>query len=291
MRPRTFFYALLSTFTSARYYLDVLRAPWWFSFRFFLMAMICLGLTRAAFVNIKLVPTWKTQLSNIINQVERDFPPNLVISWDGRSLHTSDNQTVAIPYPTELQPQAELWPPILGFIVPQTLTADQFSTTLPHRSLMVATTDRFFVSDSQGEWSDVPLNTVPGFDRSFSISRETLPQQLTEVRAWTDSFWAWATGALVVFSATYVVVAGLWMSVLEGLFAFLVLRFSGFQLPYRKAVQLSLHLIVVAETLSQLSLWLYGPSELPLFSISFWCLFAYVVWTLRTRLLSPPTGQ
>lgn len=251
--------------------------------------MVGLGLTRAVYVNLKLVPAWKTHFTEVINQVDRDFPPDLEISWDGRSLHTSTAQPVEVPYPSVLQPQTDLWPPVLGYIVPQPLTQEQFSTHLPQRSLVVATADRLFVSDSQGMWSDVPLNTLPGFDRSFTLSRATLPDHLATTQAWAAAFWAWARWAVVIFSAAYVVIAGLWMALLEGLFAFLVLKFSGFQLPYAKALQLSWHLIVVAETLSQLTLWIYGPTEIPIFSITFWSLFAYIAWNLRSRLAPPPT--
>lgn len=291
MRPRTFWHTLIGTFTSAQYYRDILQAPVGFTVRFFIIAMILLGLTRAVYVHVKLVPNWKLQLTSVINQLERDFPNELVITWNGQSLQTSNQQIVEVPYPTSMKPETDFWPPVFGYIVPESISPPDFSNKVPSRSLFVASANQLFVSDSEGYWSDVPLHTVPGFDQEFTLSRATLPTFITSARNWTAEFWNWASSAVVFFSAAYVLLAGLWMSLLEGLFAYLVLRFSGLQLPYRKAVQVSFHLVIVAEVISQITLWLYGPTDIPLFSITFWSLFAYVIFTIRNSLTPTPTRQ
>jgi hypothetical protein len=290
MRPRTFIQALLKTFTDVRYYRDVLQAPFSFSLRFFILATISLGLTRAVYVNYRLVPTWRSYTTAIVNELERDFPSDLEITWNGRTLSTNQDPT-EVPYPQVVQPQPDSLPPVLGYLTSSPVAPDSFSTHFPQRSLLVATQDTLYVSDSQGAWSDVPLSTVPGFDRSFTLSRQTLPTFIETARQEITQFWSWAQGMLVILSAGYVLLSGLWVAALEGLFAYFILRFSGLKITYGKAVQLAFHLVIVAEALSQVVLWVYGPVDIPIFSITFWCLFAYVVLTLRSELLPTPRSQ
>jgi hypothetical protein len=283
MRPRTFAHALLNTFTSVQYYGNVLRAPLWFSVRFFLIALLCLGITRAAHVQTTLVPVWRQQSTAIIEQVEREFPAEVEISWNGRVLQTRDEQTIAVPYPDALQPLPDVWPPVLAYIIPQPLTADEVGATVPQRSFLVVSQDNLYVSDSRGSWSEMPLNALLSFDQPFTLSRETLPEHLETAHQWNETFWQWAQWGLAAFSLFYVVIVGTWLAVIEAVFAYFVLRLAGFGITYLKALQISLHLVVVAETVSQGVIWLYGPSELPIFSLTFWLLFAYIVWNLRSQ--------
>jgi hypothetical protein len=155
MRPKTYWHTISNLFTSPKYYLEILKAPFWFSFRFFVISMFILGLTWAWKINQKIIPAFQQQVNSSLDEIEANYPAELEISWQDHQLESSINEIIEIPYPSsvELNPQ---FPPIFGYFIPEDISSEQFSVKFSQKSLLVVTNNKFFINNLQGTWADFP---------------------------------------------------------------------------------------------------------------------------------------
>jgi hypothetical protein len=82
-----------------------------------------------------------------------------------------------------------------------------------------------------------------------------------------------------------IIIIKLWMSFLEAILVFLFFKLNRITLNFTKTLQLSLHLVVVAEVITQTAGWIYPNIQLPMFTLSFWSIFSYVFWTQKKHFL------
>ena len=71
------------------------------------------------------------------------------------------------------------------------------------------------------------------------------------------------------------------MSFLEAILVFLFFKLNRITLSFRKTLQLSLHLVVVAEVIAQITGWIYPNIQLSMFTLSYWSIFSYIFWTQK----------
>lgn len=288
------FSLLLKTFTDVHFYKTLIHTPLKDSLVFFVLCMIFLGLIRTSIFVTSTLPQEEKNIHQSIDILEREYPENLVIVWDTRKLtfqeRSPGSDTFIIldqylfQYPTVLTENQENiagLPKNFGQYLQNDDLSEVEKTALYQDNFFLLTETDLLLSSSKGEWTAFPLKELPSAENQFQISKSNIPQILNMVKeeiSGTFSFikemsWVVIPVLLLLFRAASLAILSL--------FAYFLARLNTLSLTYKKCYQISLHLGVVAECISIVIQQLYPKQNLNWFSMSFWVLFFYVLFTLR----------
>lgn len=276
MRPSTYFHALVNTFSSAQYYLDILNAKFSFSLRFFLVSYVFLAILAAIFFSVFDAPRYAQQFHNDLSQLENHFPADLNLAWNGQELKTTPAQPITLPYPSFL-PKNDTLPTVFGIIDSSTNSPDETLKKMQTRSFFFVAQKKLFVTAGATSWSDMDLKDLPGFDTSFVIDKQSLPNF---IKTWQTDFEDSLRLLQFVYPIMFFLVflpVRFFQTFLDAILIFYFLRLAGNNFTFKKVYQLSLHLTVVAETIRILTGHLVGQFDIPMFSFAFWGYF-FIVW-------------
>lgn len=276
MRLKTYWHVLTQSLTSTSYYLELIKGRFGFSLRFFVISIIVLGLSTAARINHRQLPMINGQLMKSLKQLETNYPPDLELIWTGHQLEISPPQELAVPYPVATNQLLPELPSNLSYLVPEPKSIDEIS----YSSLLVLTPDQLFVNDLRHNWTQADLKLFLPEER-IVINQATLPQRLAQTETWLDQAFKQLKQANYVVSPLVLLILRSWVGLLHGVLIFLLLRLNQIKLEFRKSIQLSLHIIVMAEVVFQLSAWLYPQLTLPMFSLAFWLILVYILLSQR----------
>ncbi len=281
MRPKTYWHTISNLFTSPKYYLEILKAPFWFSFRFFIISMIILGLAWTLKVNQIIVPAFQQEINNNLDKIEVNYPAELEISWQDNQLESSINEIIEIPYPDSFKQNSQ-FPPIFGYFIPENISSEQFSTKFDQKSLLVLTNSKFFINNLQGDWANIPLSEV--FPKeSIILNKGTASELISKLKDELEKIFYLVKQLNFVVIPLAIIIIKLWMSFLEAILIFLFFKLNRVVLNFKKTLQLSLHLVVVAEVIAQITSWIYPSIQFSMFTLSYWSIFGYIFWTQKKR--------
>ena len=293
MRPKTYWHVISHLFTSPKYYLKIFKAPFWFSFRFFMISMVVLGLTWTWRINQKIVPAFQEQLNNGLDELGRNYPPELEITWGEDRLQSSTAEVVEIPYPSSMEKNSQL-PPLLGNFIAEDISSEQFPTKFKQTSLFVVTSHQFFVNNLQGVWTDTALTDILP-SKTIILNKATSPELILEFKQQLEKIINLAKQLNFFIMPLVLIVIRLWMSFLEAILVFLFFKLNQFTFKFSRVLQLSLHLVVVSEIITQMTSWLYPQMQISMLTLAYWSIFSYIFWTQRKHFSSfktkPPTPQ
>ncbi len=281
MRPKTYWHVISNLFTSPKYYLEILKTPFWFSLRFFVISTIILGLTLAWRINQRTIPAYQQQINNSLNEIETNYPPELKMSWEENQLKSSTNEIIEIPYPNSIEKNPQ-FPPVFGYFIPDDISHDQFSTKFNQESLLVVTSKKLFINNLQGTWTDAPLTELfPTED--IALNKDTSPEIISKIKQELGKIFDLAKQLNFIVVPLITILIKFWMSLIEAILVFLFFKLNRFTINFTKTLQLSLHLVVVAEIIAQATSWIYPNLQIPMFTLSYWSIFSYIFWTQRKQ--------
>lgn len=285
MRPKTYWHILKNSFSSSAYYLKIIKAPFWLSLRFFLLSMILLGISWATRINKRFIPNLQDQVLITLEQLEKNYPENLKITWTGKELEIIPAEILEISYPENFEIDSQ-FPTLLAYISPDKLEINQFKDRFEHESLIVITPKELFINNLQDSWTQAPLSELLPTDTATTpLTKESLPNYLDQTKAFFINLLSLTKQINYLAMPLLILLIMLWMGLIESIFLFLFFKLNQINLNFKKTYQLSLHLTVVAETINQVTAWIYPQIQLPMFTLSFWIILIYVFLTQKKNFL------
>lgn len=273
MKLLTFWRTLVKSITSARYYREVVKAPFWFSFRFFIMSMVLLSPVVSYRLQQRVFPQYKQLAQQGIAEAAQQFPEDLQINWEDEQLTTSPSASTTISWPQGFNYEEQNLPGSVAYVD----TTGETTSTENLNSLFLVTNTRLFMNDLQGNWTDFPLSSMFNTD-SFSFNKDNLPELVEVSNLALDGFYRLAIIATYIIAPFVLIGSRLWIGLLESFLAYLVLKMNRSSMSFPKVYQLGLHIMVVVEIIVQVADWIYPNHQLPLFTIGYWLMFVYILW-------------
>ncbi len=278
----TYFKLLASSFVSSEPYIRLLHSSFWKTLWFFIVSMLLVGLSSAARFNMVTIRQWNTIAGNVIAEATANYPQDLELKWNEDTLAMNISEPLAVPYPTAL-PKPELFPEQFLYVVPQEITPNEFERQLDKFSLFVITPTHLYVNDLQNHWSELVLKDAILAD-SFDITKGSLSEMAPVAQGHIS-------GQLTIVGVLAWILLPIWLVMIQFFTCFmlailltLIFKLYRLSVPFPKSWQLTLHVAIVAETIHQVSLWLYPNTSVPMYSLAFWLIFGYLMLTIRPTL-------
>ena len=222
------------------------------------------------------VPKIQSTLESYVSQQITAFPEYHQLDWDGTALRANFTETYPIPFPA--LPDLKETPPLFLQINPAVNSAAEIAQQLKQRSFFFVGSSQLFIAQPDNQWSAMPLSEVLQSTPAL-VTRQTLDDQKQTYISYLQS----AVRLLpLIFPFFYLVVTfpfRLLTVVIDTVILFLCARLMGYPLPFKKTVQISFHIMTVAELVTVLTA--NFTTELPMFNITFWIYTVIIYWHLR----------
>ncbi len=281
MKPRTFLRSLYFSITSAGYYLDVLKAPFWFSFRFFLIAYFVFGIL-SGLRTYQGIENWLSVHSDQISEsIQMHFPADGSIIWNSSTLSVSPDP-FKVQYPEQIEVD-QRGTDYVAILTSTPVSPSAFLTELNTSAPIVLAGDTAHTFNYLGDWTSAPLSQVFG-DQLIIITPQTLPQQIERVRSMIADALPVLSSIIPLFAIPVLMLSRLWIAVLDAALIYLLFRINAIPISFLKSYQLTLHLLVPLELIHQLATYLYPELTISLFNIGFWALIVFIYLTQRKEL-------
>lgn len=271
MRPTTFVKTFIRSATSIEYYRSVLVAPAWFTVRFFLLSFGIYGVI----VGYTLAQEFKTtlfrELDPTLATIKENFPEDGYIFWGEEGLEVRpDPFIVLLPETLSEAPSKRLAIVLTGEEAQPSskLTADDSEV------LAVVAKKTLYLDNQEGGWEKAELTEALGKEQLL-INETTLPSILDRAKEAVLAFYPVLEKMIWGGSVLFLLVSGIFNGFFNGSILFLLSKLTAHKLSFKKAVQLSLHLLVPLQGVDLLARKLYPEANVPILLIGFWILIAY----------------
>ena len=293
MQPNVYLYTLYNSFSSAKYYIEVLNTKLRFSLRFFLVSYFFLGILTFLLFHFFDVPRYTARIETAFTELQNTYPSDRIFNWDGKVLSSQPNQPVVISYPSSFHTGD----------FPQTLavidTAAQEPTAtlkrLQKNPLVFINDQKIFLSSGQESWSDFPLQdlNLPGFDHSFSLTKQSSSALFSQWKNFVIQILNKGQFAYPLFLLPVLAITRLISLLWESLIIYYFLRLSRFgHFTFLKIYQIGLHVAVVAETAQILIMHILPETLFPTYSIVFWGFLILIFLQLKNvRVVALPKKE
>jgi|SRR5579859_1008454 len=279
MKPKTYWYVLFNSFILPAYYLSILNTKLKFSLRFFLVSYVLLSLLATILFVVVQIPRWEMQLKNSAQEVVASFPSDLQIAWDGKMLHATNSQPLSIGYPKGFS--HENLPNVLAYLDTTTDSLDTVNHKTSSHAFFVVTQSHLYVNGAENNSSNLELNQIYGFEKSFTITKGNITGYARSVKTFIQQ----ALEGSVVFYPfgffMFMVASRLFSLLLDSVLIFYLLRVFRKPFPYWKVYQVGLHICVVAEFVELLTTRFVPNTGLPMFALAFWGYAIFIFSNLR----------
>jgi hypothetical protein len=276
-----YFEETIATFTSSEYYKKLphqstMATSLWFAVSMTILSWLVLGWS--ALVEKPQLFRW---YDFAVEEAGVHFPTNQVISWTGQELKLSQAVPLTIYFPAGVLKRELDLPERLAVVFPEVINESEFATKLPTTALMVATPTTLFIHDSAGGWRKFEWNTLLSQTPSFSISKESVVDQLKSFKPVLERTFYLMMGVgmilLPLLLGGYYALSAL----MDALLAYALFWIAGTTLSFSSLYKISLHLSLVAGVISTLSMWMYGVGSLPLYGLVYWIGLSYLAYLNR----------
>lgn len=276
---RTFARSFALSCIKPSYYAEILKAPFKFSVKFFLMVQLVAALIAALFVAVSVS---QFNLTGFLNETKTLYPADLQLSLENGQLTTNQELPFAISLPESWRKEVgEEFQHIIVFTTDEAIQGAV--DVMNQESLVVITqTSVYAIDDQTGGFEVYP---IPKDGEAFSLSAADLDQFVDQLVS--SAFIARKLYIPLLFAVVFLVMlpililVGVVVALLYGFFVWVITKlfagmlFAGQSLTYLKAVQVSLHSILLVNIL-QMLLDLVGRGYL----LSGWVhLGAFLLWT------------
>ncbi len=247
------------------------------------MAALVLGVASATYFTSVELPQAHRWISQAGAEVQQYFPPDLVLNWTGQELLSNTTQPQTIYYPSFIEAQSYDLPERLAFYSPVVTTPQAVIEQLSLSSLAVITPSTLFLTDFQGGWSDLPLNTLTNIAPT-QIDAQSIPEivvtlqnaarQVLEISQWL------LFGLFPISIATTRLIS----AILDGLLAYILIRLQNYRFTYGQVLKLSLLITMIASSAEFIAQLMYRPLTIPIFSIVYWSYLVVIILAARWRI-------
>lgn len=240
------------------------------------MSYILFTLLATALFTVLDVPKIKNTLDSYVSEQVHAFPEEHQLDWDGSTLRTNFTETYSLPFPK--LPDLRETPPSLLQLNSAVNNHADIAQHLKQRSFFFVGSTQLFIAQPGGQWSAMPLTEVVQ-NTPVLLTRQTLEDQKQTYISDVESVVRLLPLVFPVFFFAISFPLRLLTVVIDTIILFLCARLMGFPLPFRKSLQISFHIMTVAELVTVLTAPI--STDLPMFSITFWIYTLIVYWHLR----------
>ncbi len=280
MTPKQYWHILTGSLTQPTFYVQVLNQPFRRSLQFFLISSVLLGIASAWLMIQYRFPEYQRMFKEVTQEISQNYPDELSIQWQDQTLSTSNQEPLMIPYPHFFQAK----PTQVAMVIDPSLDTtqfDQLNQRLPASSLSVVGSTQLLINDGLGNWSVLALADLPYFDQNFTINQQTLPGVLDQANHHFQQLLQLISPTLYVIWPLIYMFKNAWIILWYAIVGQFILSWYGKNFGFKKIYQLSLHLIVVAQLVEIVGQYLYPDLTFSLLSLTFWCLFIALSFTLK----------
>lgn len=271
----TFRHTFVKSLTDLNYYVDVLNSTVKRSFKIIITFYLLIGVLLTTIFTITTLPTIRTDVMTSIDRVVEYFPQDLELTWDGAQLESNVDTQIVVPFPDDIA---------LPNSLPQSLAIiDTTTTDSPNErtaSLIFVNQQELFVNSQRGQWSSTQLDNLIEQD-TFVLNKDVLQSWEPEIQSDTQTFLNLLPLFMFMAFSIGLFISRLVMIAINSIIVQFMFMLMGKQLPYKKVFQLSLHLLIPVELLSQLSHLLYPQLDMSMTTVAYWSLIALLLWHLR----------
>lgn len=271
----TAWYTLKNSFTDLNYYVEILNTTLKRSLKIVFSFYLLLGIPLAILFSVRYLQPAEIQTIDAADQLIQNFPEDLEFTWNGSQLSSNASEPLVVNYPENFEKPTRL-PEQLAII--DTSTNDAPPENTP--ALLYINQESIFANSTQGNWSKNDLTPMIGDDPQ-TLNKQTAkdwqPQIEESIRSFFRvlPFFAYLMFSLGMFAMRLIMIA------IDSIIVQFLFTIMGKKLPYKKAFQLSLHLLIPVEILYQLSTIFYPQLDIPMINLAYWSLIALLLWHLR----------
>ena len=282
---KTFGKTFWRSVTDPHYYADVIKAPFGFSFKYFLLFYFLLSAVMTAFVAIQVLPGARNVADEGVDALVQMYPEDLQLTMDFEAGELSTEgvaEPIVIPIPIDssIEDNIQINPDVDNLLVIDTnARVDDF---LDYNTIALATkTELVVMADedvtryqvipfSQFSSENAPIETGTGGQlQSFMVDRDLLDSGVPGIKAFLHQMILVAPWFIFLGVFVFMVVSRLVYLLVMSLFVLTLASLTGRRLTYAKSYQLGTHTVTVADLVTKVQFLLY-PTVFPfLFSLAF----------------------
>lgn len=281
MKPKTYIHILINSFTKPLYYKEILKTSFWFSFRYFVISIIFLGIASAVLFNIFELPKIEKNIKDNLITLEKNYPEDLSIKWTGDKLETNYD-SLEIPSPDLFNEYIETFPSSFATIISNETSSEEIIKKEPE-SLLILTPTKLYSQTISNNWQSIPLSEAFVDIVPFTLTKDYLKNNHAEIEKFINKNVIQAISRTnYIFAPIFMLISSIWVSLMNSLIALLMMRINGANISFKKTWQLSLHITIIAEAINQISPVIQNFSginpanKLPMFTISYWIIFLFI---------------
>jgi hypothetical protein len=278
---RIFFYALLKTFTSPAYYVDILKAPFSFSLKYFLVFSLLAAIVVTAVIALPIHAPVTTFMGEIPGLVVKAFPDELELTIRNGELSTNVKEPYAMPISAVTGvANSEQFKNLV--VIDTSGKVDDFYR---YDTLALAT-KKFFVTYSDNEMKLYPVQDMG----NAVITKGSVQNIVGALSPYLKYVFPALATMIFVGVLVGVPLLSLFYLLLFSLVGLVVFKIVRLPHGYGKAYQVGLHLITVTSTLMFIHARIGSPlGGVPLLGpLVYAGLFVVVALSARQQEVTPP---
>jgi len=275
MKLKKYLATLQATLTQPEYYIDILNQNIWSSIKFLLISYLLIGLIVSTIIVQIDIPKLQSQFAQAMAELKTYYPKGLEIKWDNNQLTTNTSEPVRVNYPTVVATKYRLQEQ-LALINPQLETPSN-----NEKSLFILSKDKLWFQENNQSWNQLPLSAIPGFEHPITLNQGSIGQVTQSWQETVVNLLNKIKFTVPIFFPILLLFSRLVSNLIDVLLIFLISRISFRKFSFPKIWQISLHVMVVSEIISQITGYLYPNLTIQMYSISYWVWFTAVLFKLR----------
>lgn len=268
-----FFFSILESISSLEFYKKALQSSLGQMLRFYLLFMILVVAVLSAHYWLDTKPKYQQYAETVFEEVARHYPSDLVISWDGRELRSTETP-LTIPFPTSL-------PKNLNSLSEHLLIITSEPEPVPQESTLFIATPTHLYTANQGQVSQgVALADLLGEDNMY-IDQDTAPSFLETTTEQTAMLLNITGYVFPAVSYIFLVSTSLVLLVFDTAVIFLFIKLQQLSISYKQLLQLGLAVLIPAQIIELVTVLANLDVPISMLSLSFWILFIVVFFSLK----------
>jgi hypothetical protein len=271
---RTFYKTLIRSLTDPDYYDEVVKANFWFSVKYFLVFIFLFSALLTALFTFRTKPKLESLTKNTINDLNTNFPKNLVISISkGQMSLSGANPPLNVPIPSYLTSIFQYSP------YQYLISIDPINPPNP-KAMMGLSKTTFIANQPDGSKEEMSLSELK--EEDLTIDRNFINMSTSALQTWIDRFWSYLPLfvfiSLVLVLPISVAILLIFLSILTWMLGQILSK----NLSYLKSYQIGLHTITFALTVGFLqNLLLPSLSPTKFLGLAFIGASTIILWTIR----------
>lgn len=206
-------------------------------------------------------------------ELKENYPKDLILNYQSGKLEASQTP-ITVFYPSVINNKYRLY---------QNLATIDTSLTAfnDNDSLITIGSDQLWIKDTAATQANFELKQIPFFDQDFLIDHASLDSWTQKWQTQFDQVLDQMKYLTPLFFPIALLLTRFWANFIDVVLIFLLLKISGIKLKFSKILQLSFHVMVVAEIVAQATGYIYAYSSIDMYSITYWIWFTIVFFSLR----------